>query len=544
MIIKILISALASFILYWFSLPALNWRSVEFWFFVIEVLVIFIAVNGFAYLLELGRALKIVGGTKFRAHNISMPKSKIFVGTLCVLGAIILFIIGGGIVGMEIFNATSYRDLITISDGNFSEDISELSMSQIPVVDRDTASRLGKRKLGEMSDLVSQFEILEHYTQINYNGSPYRVTPLAYGDPIKWLGNQKEGIPAYIMVDMATQETSLVRLSEGMKYSPSEYFLRNLDRALRFKFPTKIFDTISFEIDDEGTPYWIAPTISYKIGIWSGKDIDGAVLMNAITGESKFYALPEIPTWVDQVFVSNLVVEQLNYNGKFRSGFWNSIFGQRGVLQTTEGYNYIAINDDVYIYTGMTSVAGDESNVGFVLSNMRTKETKFYTVPGAEEYSAMGSAQGQVQHLGYTATFPLLLNIGDRPTYFMSLKDSAGLVKMYAFVDVERYQIVGTGATVNEAKTNYMSKLSGENISSPGALKEASGNIAAISSAVVDSNTIYYILLEEDATVYTVKLEVSPYLPFFKAGDNVKMSYSEINEIIASVSDIAIVPAE
>ena len=249
------------------------------------------------------------------------------------------------------------------------------------------------------------------------------------------------------------------------------------------------------------------------------------MLLNAVTGESEFYKLSEIPTWVDQVFESNLIIEQLNYNGKYRSGFFNSIFGQRGVLQTTNGYNYLAIDDDVYLYTGMTSVTSDESNVGFVLTNLRTKETKFYEIPGAEEYSAMSSAEGQVQHLNYKSTFPLLLNISNRPTYFVSLKDAAGLVKMYAFVDVNQYQIVGTGNSVEAAREDYISKLKTENVSNEEAKPEtAEGVIEKINSAVIDGNTIYYIKLISDEKVYTARVTVSDFLPFTESGQEVTLT--------------------
>ena len=330
---------------------------------------------------------------------------------------------------------------------------------------------------------------------------------------------------------MTTQETTLVRLEDGIKYSRGEYFFRNLDRYLRFKYPTKIFDNISFEIDENGTPYWVASCVEFKIGIWSGRDIEGAVLLNAVTGESEYYALDDIPSWVDQVYSSEMIMQQLTYNGKYRSGFFNSIFGQQGVLQPTDGYNYLAINDDVYLYTGMTSVTSDESNVGFVLTNLRTKETKFYSIPGAEEYSAMSSAEGQVQHLKYTATFPLLLNISDRPTYFMSLKDAAGLVKMYAFVDVSQYQIVGTGETVDAARADYIAKLKDEDLEVDDAgEKTVSGIIERIASAVVNGNSNYYITLENSDTVYIVPVTLSDRLPLAQPGDSIELSVSETAE--------------
>ena len=525
-ILKWLISIVIIFITYWFTLPPINIRSREFWTFVIFSIIVCVAINAFAQIFSFIKANfthKIQVNTKMRLDLSALGKpikfAFIVIAALVVIGAL------SSIVGAELFNAKAYKNLITVSDGDFTQDVAEISMEQIPIVDRDTASRLAQRKLGEMSDLVSQFEIEDIYTQINYKGKPVRVTPLIYGDIIKWLNNQKKGIPAYIMIDMTTQETTLVRLNEGIKYSQSEYFMRDLNRALRFKYPTKIFGDISFEIDENGTPYWVASTIDYKISLWNGTDINGAVLLNAVTGESEFYKLSEIPTWVDQVFESNLIIEQLNYNGKYRSGFFNSIFGQRGVLQTTNGYNYLAIDDDVYLYTGMTSVTSDESNVGFVLTNLRTKETKFYEIPGAEECSAMSSAEGQVQHLNYKSTFPLLLNISNRPTYFVSLKDAAGLVKMYAFVDVNQYQIVGTGNSVEAARKDYISKLKTENVSNEEAKPEtAEGVIEKINSAVIDGNTIYYIKLISDEKVYTARVTVSDLLPFTESGQEVTLT--------------------
>ncbi len=523
--VKWLVSLVIIALSYWFLLPPINWRSKEFWTFLVWSLVVCVVINAFTQVFDfvkanLNQKIKVDTKTRFNLGALGTPIKV----TGIFIGAIIILSIVATIIGAEIFNAKAYNNLINISDGDFTEDVAEINMDQIPIVDRDTASRLGQRKLGEMSDLVSQFEIQSLYTQINYHGKPVRVTPLQYGDIIKWFNNQKAGIPAYITVDMTTQETTLVRLEKGIKYSESEYFMRDLNRALRFEYPTKIFGDISFEIDEDGTPYWVASTVDYKIGIWNGQDINGAVLLNAVTGESKYYSLKDIPTWVDQVFESDLIIEQLIYNGKYRSGFWNSVFGQRGVLQPTDGYNYLAIDDDVYLYTGMTSVTSDESNVGFTLTNLRTKETKFYAIPGAEEYSAMSSAEGQVQHLNYTSTFPLLLNVSNRPTYFVSLKDAAGLVKMYAFVDVNQYQIVGTGNSVEAAQSDYISKLKTENVSDDIKPETAEGVIEKISSAVIDGNTIYYIKLENNDKIYTAKVTISDRLPLTEKGESVSLT--------------------
>lgn len=539
--LKILACAIIIFILFWFSLPALNLRAPEFWLFIIESIIICFVVNAFSVIFGFIKRSVTNRGVDADFSMQSIKSNKVLKAAIIITVISIVVMIIGSVIGAEIFNASRYNKLLPVSTGNFTTDVAELSMNQIPIVDKDTASRLGQRKIGDMADLISQFEVVDKYTQINYKGSPYRVTPLTYGDQLKWLFNQKQGVPAYIAVNMVTQETTLKRLDKGIKYSPTEYFMRRLDRYLRFKYPTKIFDSISFEIDENGTPFWIAPTIDYKIGIWSGRDINGAVLVNAQTGESVYYNLNDIPSWVDQVFVSDLVIEQLEYNGKYKSGYFNSIFGQRGVQRPTDGYNYLTIGDDVYLYTGITSVASDQSNIGFVLINLRTKESKFYSVPGAEEYSAMESAKGQVQHLKYSATFPLLLNVSERPTYFMSLKDDAGLVKMYAFVDVEQYQVVGTGSTVNDARADYANKLQQEDViidnNNKETTKNATGIITDISSVVVGGNTNYYFLIKDSDLVYTASINVSKKLPFIKKGDKVNLTYT-VDNSTASVSAI------
>lgn len=559
---RIFVSAILIFLLFYTMLPAVNFHDQNFIIFLIISILIVLVVNFLTYvknfLSSLGERNRtvVVGqdpltGAPVYGRNPDQPEEPVNLAKplkygFILIAGLIAFMAVASVIGIQFFNASRYRDLITITDGDFTEDVAELNMNQIPVVDKDTASRLGSRKLGEMSELVSQFEIQENYTQINYQGMPYRVTPLAYADPIKWLLNQKSGLPAYITVNMVTQDTELVWLESGMKYSPSEYFFRNIYRYLRFSYPTKMFNQVSFEIDDEGTPYWVAPTISYQIGWWNGKDISGAVLVNACTGESQYYPKDEVPQWIDQLYSSDMIIQQLDDNGRFQNGYLNSIFGQKGVRRTTYGYNYLAINDDVYLYTGMSSVTADESNIGFVLVNLRTKETKFYPIPGATEYSAMDSAQGQVQHLKYTATFPLLLNISDRPTYFISLKDAAGLVKMYAFVDVAQYQIVGTGATIDEARKNYRTALNLEDdtLDIPKDEKTVSGIIEAVADVVMSGNTCYYFTLEGDPTVYTAMIQVSEKLPFLKAGDEIGFTYENPEEsVVASVLSIQSVKA-
>jgi len=388
--------------------------------------------------------------------------------------------------------------------------------------------------------MVSQFEVSSQYNQINYNGHPVRVTMLEYGDLIKWFTNRKQGIPAYLVIDMVTQNVDVVRLpaDNGIKYSPSEHFGRYLMRHLRFNYPTFMFDTPMFEINDQGEPYWICPKLEKTIGLFGGTDINGAVLVNAITGESQYYE--EVPAWVDRLYSAELIMQQYDYHGQYQNGFLNSIFGQKGVTVTTSGYNYIAMNDDVYMYTGITSVGGDQSNVGFILTNQRTKETRYYPCAGATEYSAMSSAEGVVQHLNYKATFPLLLNIHSEPTYFIALKDNAGLVKMYAMVNVQQYQIVATGASVSECSANYSKLLTQNNIVGEAESlpqDEVTGRISDIRSAVIDGNTVFYIQLESGKTYYAISASASETAVILNVGDRVTIHFApDENDILTAFS--------
>ena len=525
---------------FYVMLPAINVRSIELWEMIFFLAVVYAVTYFFTEIVSLIRAQQTnQSSRKYKKAQmvISTKSMKITFG--CIAGAAVLLILVCFLSSSVIFNASKYQQMLTVTEGDFNKDIAEMQLSQIPVVDKDTAQRLASRKIGEVVELVSQFNLSSYNSQINYKGKPYRVLPLEYADIIKWFTN--DNIPYYVTVDMATQATDLVELPSGMQYSPSEYFDRDLMRHLRFNFPTKMFDNVTFEINDEGHPYWIASYYSYTIGIVGGKDISGAILCDAVTGELTNYAFNEIPQWIDTVFDDVMVVEQADNWGRYKSGFFNSIFEQKGVVVTTEGYNYIAVNDDVWLYTGITSVVADESNIGFILINMRTKEAKTYSINGAEEYSAMSSAEGAVQEKGYTATFPILVNVADVPTYFISLKDNAGLVKMYSFVSVANYQIVGISDTLSGAMDDYKRLLAANGITDPSTSIPSDGEeytiiLDGVSSAVVNGNTVYYF--KSEGRIFTASISVSPLLPFIKEGDRIVVVANASDDGVYVISKI------
>lgn len=529
-LISILITGVVGFIYFYVQLPAINIHDPACYWFLFLMVALFCV------------CMVLTGGFDAGNPKESIRRSGRLLAFPFGLGVIIIGIFAlGNLMGWEVLRAHSYAKLLSVENGDFAQEVSEISMDQIPLLDEDSANNLANRKLGEISDLVSQFTVSDQSAQINYRNAPVRVTYLDYGSFFKWLNNRGEGIPAYMVIDMRSQDVKVVRLEQGIKYSPSEYFSRDLLRHLRFSYPTAMYGNVNFEVDEEGTPYWVASVEDKTIGLFGGTDVKGAVLMNALTGESQYYPVSEVPSWVDRVYSARLVITQYNYYGKYSNGFWNSVIGQKNCTATTEGYNYIAQDDDVWLYTGITSVTGDRGNIGFILVNQRTKETSYYACAGAEEYSAMSSGEGAVQQYSYTATFPLLLNISDEPTYFMALKDTAGLVKMYAMVNVKQYQIVATGYSLAECQDNYHNLLVSNKIIDPGeetaeggtadgSTVTASGAVSDIRSAAMDGNTIFFLKIGEQDVYYTVSAKDYPEVVILDTGDEVTLTYRKSAE--------------
>lgn len=513
LLILLVIAALG--IYYYAALPPVNIHSTEFW----------------VFLFVLGILAALIFIKKKNLNRYELKESKGLKVILGVVALIVIVYLVGALLSSPIVNAKKYQQLMTVETREFTTDIEELSFDQIPLLDKDSAELLGDRKMGSMVDMVSQFEVDSLYSQINYQDRPVRVSPLKYASLIKWFTNQGEGIPAYIKIDMATQDTELVKLDEGMKYTTSDHFNRNIYRHLRFKYPTYIFNDLSFEVDEEGIPYWICPVKKFNIGLFGGETIGRVVLCNAITGETQDYAIEDAPQWIDRAYSADLLVQLYDYYGTLKHGFFNSVLGQKDCLHTTDGYNYLVINDDVWVYTGVTSITGDQSNVGFVLMNQRTMETRFYEVEGATEASAMSSAEGQVQNLHYTATFPLLLNISGEPTYFIALKDDAGLVKKYAMVNVQKYQIVAIGDTVSECEENYSTLMYENGIRETPEdtrdIETITARITKIAQGVVDGNSHYYIMVEGSDAIFDIPVVDFIDIIRYDVGDEVTIEYKE-----------------
>ncbi len=553
-LINIIVMLIAGAVTYYFMLPPMNPQDFKFYLFWIIVAAAYV-ISAF-----------ITSGAFKKPEYVPYVKKQSFVPGI-VVGAVVLVLLVGYLISCPFFRAHSYAGILDLRSGDFKDTLSLIdSMSDfknVPMIDSQTAETLADKTLGKFAEmgLESQFELLtEDSTQINYNGSPYRVYPLKYGDIFKWFlnsvtGREHEGIPGYVRVNMNTQKAELIT-DYDIKYSTAEHFSENLVRKLRFRHPTYIFGEISFEIDESGRPYWIVERIKKTIGLLGGEDVIGILKVDAETGEDKYYSNDEIKNdpgiaWVDQAFDADLLVKQYNYKGKYEGGFWNSLIGQSGVKKTSTGYSFLASGDDVYLYTGVTSVTGDNSILGFFLINQRTKDALFYSTAGATEQAAQESAQGKVQDMGWTASFPILLNIDGEATYFMSLKDSSNIVKSYAMVNVEQYNTVATptrqDTNLRSCLEQYISDLkqltppvnihfaydsdsyTGEDV--PGEDEPAqptqntvTGKITDLRSVAIDGSTYFYLELDGKGVYYYLAATLENGAVLLNAGDTVTVT--------------------
>lgn len=505
---------------YYIMLPPFNWHSPAFWSFftpAICALIVILALPGKNKVVKLNRYV-VMG-----------------IAALFIIPTVLWF------VGTRVFHAKEYASRISIESVSF-DTINEVDFSKTAIIDRDTTEALGDRVMGQMSELVSQFEVSDEYTQISYKNSVYRVTPLEYADFFKWLANSKDGVPAYITVDSTDGTAKLVRLKDlgygNMKYVPSSLFNTNLMRHLRFQYPTEIFGNPSFEIDEEGHPWYVCSTYSYKL-VGDKKYVTGAIFMDPITGESTKCDVESVPTWSDRIFPESLVIEEIDDYGALQNGFFNSFIGQKGVIASSSGYNYIEKDGDIWLYTGVTSVNADQSNLGFILVNLRTHEALRIDAPGADETSAMKSAEDEVQNYGYEATFPVLVNVNGRPTYLMSLRsdasESKSVLKMYAMVDATDYQKVTTVSVdqgLNVLKKQMIAIQGGSDDHSSAVTESKDITVNDLRLITSEGNTIYYFKDEEDMKYrmnFSVKYEDA--LAFLSDGDAVTVEYIESDDI-------------
>lgn len=534
--VQLLAAVVSFFVLvnyYWMHLPPINLLSGDFWLFMIVILFL-IAIN--LIIASASNGLKLLFGKKSKVKKVKDVTQyvSLFSGPIRWIFLTILAIsLGLGMISFfngKMFRAKSYANVIKVKNADFKQDFPESNLSTLALLDRESAEKIGDTYLGTI-DKVSQFGISKDYRQITIGKQPFRVSPLEYKSFWKWLTNRQVGINYYVKVNQTTGKADLVKLKEAMKYSDSEYLFRDTKRHLRFLHPFTIFGDPSFEVDDQGHPYYVATTYAPKFGL-SSLDPNGAILLNAVTGKTKYYHLKDIPKWVDRVYSAENVLSRVNDHYTYQKGYWNTVFSQTGVKQTTDSYNYITIGSNIYLYTGITSATADASNLGFILVNMRTREVTNYQLASATEKSAMTSAEGEVQEKGYSATAPTLVKLNGKAYYLVSLKDGGSLVKSYALVDAEDYQQVTVNNDIETLISQFTDRdTSGLSLNSSTGKKAkiVSGQVDHLASQIISGTTVYYILSGNDIYKVRASKDTPDELPFLKIGDHFKAELGEAN---------------
>ena len=478
---------------------------------------------GLNFLLALG-GLRLEADAYNRMH-LSMDRSikgvkkgMILLGIIWVLYVIVM------ILSTPIFNYPAYRDQLGHADtSEFTKTVQPLSLSQLPIVDQALARELADKKVGENPGLGSQVVLGEPVIQTVQDKLVW-VVPLQHSGFFKWLKNM-DGSAGYIVVSATDLNDVELVSSHKLKYQPNAYILDDLNRHVRF-FNGGLFRGLtdySFELDDEGNPYWVLT--SYKNNwLFSLPEASGILLVNATTGEGVHYDLNNIPEWVDRVQPEDFIMQQIQNQGEYVHGFLN--FSNQDKFRPSQGHIIVYNNSDCYLFTGLTSVGSDESAIGFMMVNMVTKEVRKYQMSGATEMAAMQSAQGKVQQFGYRASFPMIINLDGQPTYFMTLKDNAGLIKQYAFVSVSNYTSVGTGETVNSALRNFRQVVnnSSDGIVTGEDAETVTGTILRIASEPLGDGLTYKMILEEEKDrIFICAYDLSNELALTEPGDKVKL---------------------
>lgn len=496
LVTSIIITLIFAAIGYYLFLPAMNLKSHGFWVFLFMLSCIYST----SYMILGYRESKKL---RIKAYLIPLAILVVYLGT-CFLSS-------------GLIHAKAYSDILRVNEeADFVEDIAEtVTTDAIALMDTNSAKMLGDREIGSLSKVVSQYDVSSSYIQIDYQGKPVKVSALEYSGFMRWINNKSEGVPGYVTVDPVSMSADYHEC-EGMVYVPSAYLWEDLDRYIQMHYPTEMFGASHFEIDESGNPFYVCPVYKKTIGI-NGKTVKGAVIVDPCNGELTYYNVEDIPRWADMIYSGDLLCQQYNWYGELKNGFLNSLFGKKGCKQVTEyrnnddededdedvpvnDYGYIAKDGDIWIYTGVTSVNRDSSNIGFLLANERTGEARYYAVSGADESSAMSAAEGEIQEKGYQASFPSLINVDGVPTYIMVLKDNSGLVKLYAAVNVEQYNIVATANTQDGCIEKYKGLIAGNfSVSEPDTneLQEKVITIAERNLVTVSGDTYLYIVTSE-----------------------------------------------
>ena len=535
------------FIVIYFGLPFLNLASESFYFTLL--LIIGLPVSLF-FILKNKKRQNESTETKFKGYRYEsntgkwvktlVSKESHFANYKAILKSLAVVMFFGLILvgvlkltGIKLINAKAYASQLEITTGT-TDDLNktfdyEEGEVELPVIDKALAAKLAQAKLDEYG---AQYSIdIDNFTIISVerNGETelLRVTPLEYENVFVSMSRMNEGTIGYIEVNVVTQEAKLVKFDEnnGLKYMPSGIFKYDLDRHIRSKYPTVLYNHKYFEIDNDGNPYWVVPTIKKEIGVFDGATPSGVLLVNPITGEINKYNLGEQPSWVQRCVDEKVMETQANNALSLKNGFWNRLFAKKEVFQLSDGYNYLLKNNATYYISCITSPnENDQTSIGFLIVNLKTKEAIRYSCPGITEMRAREIAMydERVKAQALEATWPILVSYHGVPTYFVVLKNDVQSQKI-VFLNVDTGSFVGMGTDITSAKIEYDSLLSNESIVQK-ENKEIKGTVTKIRDL---GSTIEFMIDTMPNAYFSCDINISLVARFLSVGESVTIVYNE-----------------
>lgn len=412
--------------------------------------------------------------------------------------------------------------------------------TNLPLIGVPEAIKLCETEMGKKPSLSSQFEIKEEsVTSQSINGELCYVVPI---EPIAfWKWDKNVGNYGYFVVDRNNKKTTFVETSlMTTEYAPFNSSASRIIYAFMKRENIKgLITDISPEVDDEGNFHYIATVYTKKLG--GMKKVKGVVDLNAIDKTCKFYKVDEIPEFVDRVYPEEFFEDYVKYYGSYSRGFWNSIFAQKDVQVLTNGMDVIYIDGICYYYSGLMSTKNENSTSAIIMMNSRTGEITIYNTSGISEKRAMELAEGKVQEKEYTASYPLLLKVGNEETYFLLMRDKNENLVGYAFVNYHDASFVSVNENLLLAQNEYIKACSISNNANSlenETLSNENGIISAITSEVLDGTTIYYIRLEGSNQIYSVHSSVYPEIVFTQVGDSLNISYVNSESTIIPIVEI------
>lgn len=400
--------------------------------------------------------------------SICPSKTKLYKITSTLLILLVTFLIFFGFIFLLSSGTSSevHSQIAKIhNDGDFDDSVIEItSPTDIPLVDKEYAITLASNLINSNQQYFETYRLGTECNLIYYKESYYRILPLEYIDPLN-LG----GVPGYILVNVYSGETSFIKLenNNAIKYSPASILDKDLSRYIRFKYPTELFGDENFEIDDNGHPYYIVPTLRIKSVLFGGHYVYGALVVDAVTGDiQKYTTLDSIPKWVENVYDIERLMTEAKWHLDYDAGPSNFIMRSAENTPTTRyhlnsEYYMFGKDGEIYVYTEITLGPSYMNNIAFLLGNLRSGVLTYYSDYGISGYNAQIATQTLYPENQYVPSRVLLLNIEGNSVYYLTLKNHLEHPEQYAFVNKYKEPFVFwvAGETIDEALRNYYKTL-------------------------------------------------------------------------------------